>query len=111
MHSCIGRAQGASMMRNETSTGMAGLKGQRIHASALCALSAAFVLGWGTNRASAAPFAYVTNAFASSVSVVDTATNQITATIALPTGSVPFAAAMTPDLKNVYVTSMDATST
>ena len=56
----------------------------------------------------AEPFAYVTNAFAPSVSVIDTATNQITATIAFPPGSTPIAAAMTPDSRKVYVTSLDA---
>jgi len=56
-------------------------------------------------------FAYVTNAFAPSVAVVDTVTNQVTATIDFPTGSVPFAAAMLPDLEKVYVTSLDAFST
>ena len=59
----------------------------------------------------AEPFAYVTNAFAPSVSVIDTATNQIAATIAFPPGSIPIAAAITPDSRKVYVTSLDAFST
>ena len=61
--------------------------------------------------ANAAPFAYVTNAFEPSVSVVDTATNQVAATVTFPAGSVPFAAAITPDLSKVYVTSLDNWST
>ena len=60
--------------------------------------------------AQAEPFAYITNAFAPSVSVVDTATNQIAATIDLPPGSTPIAAAITPDSRKVYVTSQDAFS-
>jgi YVTN family beta-propeller protein len=59
----------------------------------------------------AEPFAYVTNAFAPSVSVIDTANNQIAATIALPPGSTPIAAAITPDSRKVYVTSLDAFTT
>ena len=60
--------------------------------------------------ANAAPFAYVTNAFGPSVSVVDTATNQVAATVTFPAGSVPFAAAITPDLSKVYVTSLDGST-
>ena len=71
----------------------------------------AAVLLSGPMMADAEPFAYVTNAFGPSVSVVDTATNEVTATVAFPAGSVPFAAAITPDLKKVYVTSLDALST
>jgi YVTN family beta-propeller protein len=59
----------------------------------------------------AEPFAYVTNAFAPSVSVIDTASNQIAATIAFPPGSTPIAAAITPDSRKVYVTSLDAFTT
>ena len=59
----------------------------------------------------AEPFAYITNAFAPSVSVIDTATNQIAATIDFPPGSTPIAAAITPDSRKVYVTSQDAFST
>lgn len=56
-------------------------------------------------------FAYVTNAFGPNVSVVDTATHEVTATIEFPAGSVPFAAALSPDLQKLYVTSLDAFST
>ena len=59
----------------------------------------------------AEPFAYVTNAFAPSVSVIDTANNQIAETIALPSGATPIAVAMTPDARKVYVTSVDAFTT
>lgn len=59
----------------------------------------------------AEPFAYVTNAFAPSVSVIDTANNQIAASIAFPPGSAPIAAAITPDSRKVYVTSLDAFTT
>ena len=65
----------------------------------------------GSTMANAAPFVYVTNAFGPSVSVLDTATNQIVDTVEFPAGSVPFAVAITPDLTKVYVTSLDAWST
>jgi YVTN family beta-propeller protein len=74
-------------------------------------LLATAILTLCVTQVNAAPFAYVTNAFSSSVSVVDTATNQVSATITFPAGSGPYAAAITPDLKKVYVTSMDLGST
>jgi YVTN family beta-propeller protein len=58
--------------------------------------------------ACAAPFAYVPNTLPASVSVIDTATNQISTTVAFPSMSNPFAAAMTPDLKKVYVTGQNS---
>ena len=64
----------------------------------------------GRAVAHAEPFAYVTNAFGPSVSVIDTATSQLVATVAFPAGSAPYSVAISPDLKKVYVTSMDAWS-
>ncbi len=61
--------------------------------------------------AQAEPFAYVTNAFAPSVSVVDTANNHVADTIDFPPGSMPIAVAVTPDSRKVYVTSLDAFTT
>jgi YVTN family beta-propeller protein len=61
--------------------------------------------------AQAAPFAYVTNSFAPSVAVIDTANNQVAATIDFPSGATPVAAAITPDSTKVYVTSLDAFTT
>ena len=52
--------------------------------------------------AAAAPFAYVANAGANSVSVIDTATHTVVATI--PVGKAPFAVAVTPNGKHAYVT-------
>ena len=49
----------------------------------------------------AAPFAYVTNGGSSTVSVIDTATNMVVATV--PVGAIPSAAAVTPDGKHAYV--------
>src|SRR5215472_3494461 len=72
---------------------------------------AAAALALDASSAVAAPFAYVTNAFGPTVSVIDTSTNMVTTTINLPAGRVPFAVAMTPDLKKVYVTTDDALST
>jgi YVTN family beta-propeller protein len=65
----------------------------------------------GTAIAHAEPFAYVTNAFGPSVTVIDTATRQVVATVAFPAGSAPYSVAIAPDLKKVYVTSMDTLST
>ncbi|MCI0597968.1 MAG: beta-propeller fold lactonase family protein [Beijerinckiaceae bacterium] len=52
--------------------------------------------------AEAAPFVYVTNRIANSVSVIDTATNRVVATVPLA-GKGPSWAAVTPDGKFVYV--------
>jgi YVTN family beta-propeller protein len=58
--------------------------------------------------AEAAPFAYVANnGFASnSVSVIDTATNTVMATV--PVGSLPNEVAVTPDGKHAYVTNFSS---
>jgi YVTN family beta-propeller protein len=61
--------------------------------------------------ADADSFAYVTNASPPSVSVLDTTTNTISATINFPVTVLPFAIAIAPDLKKVYVSSLSATST
>ena len=45
--------------------------------------------------------AYITNGFSNTVSVIDTATNTVTATI--PVGRFPFGVAVTPDGSKVYV--------
>jgi YVTN family beta-propeller protein len=51
--------------------------------------------------AQAAPFAYITQSSADTVSVVDTATNTVIATV--PVGDFPFGVAVTPDGASVYV--------
>ena len=48
------------------------------------------------------PFAYITNSMASTVSVIDTATNSVTATINV--GDVPYGVAINPSGTSVYVT-------
>jgi YVTN family beta-propeller protein len=78
-----------------------------------CAVVVGWVLmGWQTTAA-AAPFAYVTNTFTSNVSVIDTATNTVVATITIenlpqcsPSFSVgcePAGVAITPDGAFAYV--------
>jgi YVTN family beta-propeller protein len=47
--------------------------------------------------------AYVANFSANTVSVIDTATNMVTATISLPVGSVPVGLATSPDGRKIYV--------
>jgi YVTN family beta-propeller protein len=69
-----------------------------------CLLPLVTALALGTGVAQSAPFAYATNLLPASVSVIDTASNQISAMIAFPAGSNPTDAALTPDLKKVYVT-------
>src|SRR5260221_12746942 len=49
--------------------------------------------------AQAQTFAYVTNIFANTVSVIDTASNTVDATVAV--GSIPFGVAISPDRKGV----------
>ena len=52
--------------------------------------------------AGAAPYAYITNGGSNTVSVIDTATNSVTATV--PVGSSPYGAAVNSDGTKVYVT-------
>jgi YVTN family beta-propeller protein len=59
-------------------------------------------LGLMARPAEAAPFAYVANHDSKNVSVIDTATNKVVATI--PVGHFPNGVAVTPDGKYVYVT-------
>jgi YVTN family beta-propeller protein len=69
------------------------------------AFLAALVTGLGlmASRAEAAPFLYVANGSnPGTVSVIDTATNMVVATVAV--GSNPIGIAVTPDRKHVYVT-------
>ena len=54
--------------------------------------------------------AYVANSTASTLSVIDTATSAVTATIALPTGAQPSEVAVTPDGTRVYVTNFGGDS-
>ena len=69
---------------------------------ALFAIVLAMGLALAACPAEAAPFAYVTNEHSNNVSVIDTATNTLVATI--PVGTIPFAVAVTPDGTHVYVT-------
>ena len=52
----------------------------------------------------AVPFAYITNSGSNTVSVIDTATNKITAMVNLESPHFPFEVAITPDGKKVYFT-------
>ena len=53
-------------------------------------------------QATAQPFAYITNGFSDNVSVIDTATNTVVATV--PVGNDPCGVAVHPDESRVYVT-------
>src|SRR5690242_3568380 len=64
-------------------------------------LAVACVLGW-SGRACAQPFAYVTNKHSNAVSVIDTRTNLVVATI--PVGQSPSDVVAAPDGRLVYVT-------
>ena len=72
---------------------------------ALCAMLA-MGLGLTASPAEAAPFAYVVNQRSNNVSVIDTATNMVVATV--PVGAVPGWVAVTPDGKYAYVTNGNA---
>src|SRR5580704_7617125 len=66
----------------------------------------AIALGLMIQPAEAAPFAYVANDVSGTVSVFDTATNIVVATI--PVGSDPFAVGITPDGRHVYVANISS---
>lgn len=80
-----------------------------MHSKLVVALAAAVLAV--PQAAQAAPFAYVANSFAPSVSVIDTANNQVVATIDFPSGATPVATAITPDSSKVFVASLDAFTT
>jgi YVTN family beta-propeller protein len=73
-------------------------------ARGLAALCAALMVaaGLGARPAQAAPFAYVTNISGQTVSVIDTATNTVAATVPLG-GTAAFGIAVTPDGKHAYL--------
>ena len=56
--------------------------------------------------AQAAPFAYITNFSSNTVSILDTASNTVVATV--PVGSNPYGVAVTPDGARVYVTNVSS---
>ena len=88
------------MYRNNSNGSRAAL------ARGFMALFAGLAMGLGAmaSPAEAQPFAYVANAdpISNNVSVIDTATNTVVATI--PVGTIPFGVAVTPDGTKVYVT-------
>ena len=68
---------------------------------AFFAVTLAMWLGLIARPAEAAPFAYVANGGSNTVSVIDTATKTVVATVGV--GSVPDGIAVTPDGTHVYV--------
>src|SRR5215471_7006028 len=74
------------------------MKGKRMKKFAL-ALTLACLLGPASTRAQNA---YITNENSNTVSVIDTATDTVSATI--PVGLIPFGVAVSPDGSKVYVT-------
>jgi YVTN family beta-propeller protein len=66
----------------------------------------AMALGSMVSPAEAQPFAYVADFSSSNVSVIDTASNTVVATI--PVGSISIGAAVTPDGTHAYVTTQQA---
>jgi len=69
----------------------------------------AFLLVSLTATAGAAPFAYITNSFDNSLSIIDTANNTVAATI-LSVGLGPHGVAVSADGKRVYVANLDEQS-
>ena len=74
---------------------------------AVC-VALAMVLGAMTSPAQAAPFAYVANHGSDTVSVIDTATNTVVATVGV--GSSPVWVAVTPDGTHAYVVNQGSKS-
>jgi YVTN family beta-propeller protein len=76
---------------------------------ALASAALVLVLAFSARPAEAAPFAYVTNYnFAGTVSVIDTATNTVVATVDV--GSFPLSVAVTPNGQRAYVTNQSSKS-
>ena len=72
----------------------------------LAALFLGLLLGAWTGIAQAQPFAYISNTGSNTVSVIDTATNLVVATV--PVGSQPFGVAVNPASTRVYVTNRES---
>jgi|GEM_PF-973155 len=64
-----------------------------------------FAITENTGKINKSPFAYVTNYDSNEVSVINTATNRVTATV--PVGTGPEGAVVTPDGKKIYVTNYE----
>jgi YVTN family beta-propeller protein len=79
-----------------------GRDAMKLRISKLLAIAAFAFAGVLGSAQSLAQNAYITNFGGTSVSVIDTATNAVTATI--PVGNGPFAVAVSPDGSKVYVT-------
>jgi len=62
------------------------------------------LIAWAITPAGAAPFAYITNIGDSTVSVIDTSTDTVTATV--PVGSQPLGVAISPTGSRVYITNI-----
>lgn len=81
--------------------------GSRAASARGAALGIVLVMGLGlmARPAEAAPFAYVANENSNTVSVIDTATNTVVATVPGPAGvsSGPDGVAVTPDGKRAYI--------
>ena len=70
-------------------------------AYAILWLALIFTVAIGWLPVQAQPFAYVTNGFSNNVSVINTASNSVVATVTV--GSVPYGVAITPDGSFAYV--------
>jgi len=64
-----------------------------------------FAITENTGKVNKLPFAYVTNYDSNEISVINTATNRVTATV--PVGAGPEGAVVTPDGKKIYVTNYE----
>ena len=73
----------------------------RVRLMIMLALLGCISIGAGLKTASAQSRAYVGNRFDNTVSVIDTGTNAVIATV--PVGSSPFGVAITPDGARAYV--------
>src|SRR5207302_10648099 len=78
-----------------------GSEGRRMRGLKAAVCLAGVVVLAGAAGASAAPLAYITDESANALSIVDTSTNTVVATV--PVGTVPIGVAVTPDGSGVYV--------
>lgn len=77
------------------------INNKKLYSIALVSIAMLLML---VSIAGAAPFAYITNSNNNNVSVIDTETNNVTATVNV--GWYPVGVAVNPDEKNVYVANM-----
>jgi YVTN family beta-propeller protein len=96
----ISRSEQKSRMKPAAQKGNSSRLGWSGGLAPLALIGAFVLLGAGVMPAHATPFAYITNSHSNDVSVIDTATNTVVATV--PVGGNPYGVAVDPDGTRVY---------